>query len=129
MKRLIILSGAALAIILLPAMPAEAKSGWRTVATKEVTGRDTDNVYLPGFMRQTEVRVCVRRAPLHLRDFQIRFANGHRQDVSARAVIAADSCTRTVDLRGYRRDIDRIRLRYEPVLRHAIRPIVRVQIR
>ena len=128
MIRSIILSAAAVATIVLAA-PADAKHGWRTIGTKEVTGRDTDTIYLPGFMRQTEVRVCVRRAPLHLRDFQIRFANGHRQDVHTKAVIGADSCTRTVDLRGYRRDIERIRLRYEPVLRNAMRPIVRVQIR
>ena len=133
MNRPIILSTATLATIMITAAPAEAQRwndrGWRTVATREVRGRDTDNVYLPGFMRQSEVRLCVRRAPLHLRDFQIRFANGRRQDVGTRAVIGADSCTRAVDLRGNRRDIERIRLRYEPVLRSAIRPIVRVQIR
>jgi hypothetical protein len=131
--RSIIISSAAVATMMLAAAPTEAQRwndrGWRTIATKEVSGRDTDNVYLPGFMRQSEVRICVRRAPLRLRDFQIRFANGGRQDVGTRTVIGADSCTRAVDLRGNRRDIERIRLRYEPFLRHAVRPIVRVQIR
>ena len=133
MNRPIIFAAATLATIIVTAVPAEAQRwndrGWRTIATKEVNGRDTDTIYLPGFTRQSEVRVCVRRAPLRMRDFQVRFANGRRQDVNTRAIIGADSCTRAVDLRGYRRDIERIRLRYEPILRHAIRPQVRVQIR
>ncbi len=131
MNRPIILSAAALAM--LTAAPAEAQRwndhGWRTIAVKRVDGRDTDNIYLPGFTRQRAVRVCAMNAPLNLRDFQIRFANGHRQDVATRSIIAGGTCTRSVDLRGNRRDIERIRLRYQPVLRHAARPLVRVQIR
>ena len=112
MNRPIILSVATLATIMITAAPAEAQRwndrGWRTIAVKRVDGRDTDNIYLPGFTRQRAVRVCAMNAPLHLRDFQIRFANGGR---------------------GNRRDIERIRLRYEPILRIALRPLVRVQIR
>ncbi len=133
MNRPIILSVATLATIMITAAPAEAQRwndrGWRTIAVKRVDGRDTDNIYLPGFTRQRAVRVCAMNAPLHLRDFQIRFANGGRQDVAHRAIIAAGTCTRAADLRGNRRDIERIRLRYEPILRIASRPLVRVQIR
>ena len=133
MKCTFIFTVATVATLVLTAGPADAQRwndrGWRTIAVKRVDGRDTDNIYLPGFTRQREVRVCAMNAPLRLRDFQIRFANGHRQDVATRAVVAPDSCTRPVDLRGYRRDIDRIRLRYEPILRIPLRPTVRVQIR
>ena len=70
-------------------------------------------------------------APLRLRDFDIRFANGGRQDVNTRAVLPAGTCTRAVDLRGNRRDIDSVRLRYEPIYRAGPRnrPVVRVQVR
>jgi hypothetical protein len=68
-------------------------------------------------------------APLRLRDFDIRFENGRTQDVSTRAILPAGRCTRAVDLRGNRRDIASIRLRYEPILRRASRPVVRVQVR
>jgi hypothetical protein len=68
-------------------------------------------------------------APLRLRDFDIRFANGGRQDVDTRAVLKAGTCTRAVDLKGNRRDIASVRLRYQPIDRAAMRPIVRVQVR
>ena len=133
MNRSIILSAATVATIMITAAPAEAQRwndrGWRTIAVKRVDGRDTDTIYLPGRTRQSAVRVCAMNAPLRLRDFQIRFENGRRQDVATRAVVGASTCTRAVDLRGNRRDIDRIRLRYEPILRHAVRPLVRVQVR
>jgi hypothetical protein len=44
-------------------------------------------------------------------------------------VLRAGTCTRAVDLRGNRRDIASVRLRYEPVLRAARPPVVRVQVR
>jgi hypothetical protein len=68
-------------------------------------------------------------APIHIRDFDIRFENGGRQDVNTRARLGAGRCTRAIDLRGNRRDIDEIRLRYEPIARGWRRPLVRVQIR
>jgi hypothetical protein len=66
-------------------------------------------------------------APLRLRDFDIRFANGGRQDVNTRAVLPAGRCTRAIDLRGNSRDIDSVRLRYEPMRRSVARPVVRVR--
>ena len=105
------------------------EGNWRTIASERVDGRDTDTVRLPGVTRQREIRVCAIGAPLRLRDFDVRFANGGRQDVNTRAVLTAGSCTRAVDLRGNRRDVEAIRLRYEPVAYRANRPIVRVQVR
>jgi hypothetical protein len=67
--------------------------------------------------------------PLHLRDFDIRFQNGRKQDVNTRAVLRPGRCTRAADLRGSRRDIKNVRLRYEPIYRSWQRPIIRVQVR
>jgi hypothetical protein len=137
MKRTLILGLAATAATLTSAVPAAAQQwrhderGWRTIGHTRVDGRDSDTIRLPGFTRQRAVRLCALNAPLRLRDFDIRFANGGRQDVKTRAVLPAGRCTRAVDLRGNRRDIEAVRLRYEPIL-HAgprYRPIVRVQVR
>ena len=135
MKRTFILAAATAAATLVAIAPASAQQwrwnerGWRTIGYTRVDGRDSDRIRLPGVTRQREIRLCAMNAPLRLRDFDIRFANGGRQDVNTRAVLPAGRCTRAVDLRGNRRDIESIRLRYEPIARTAMRPVVRVQVR
>ena len=132
MKRTLILAAATAATFAATA-PAEAQRwndrGWRTIGYTRVDGRDSDTINLPGFTRQREIRLCAINQPLRLRDFDVRFANGRRQDVNTRDVLRAGTCTRAVDLRGNRRDIASVRLRYEPILRSALRPVVRVQVR
>lgn len=103
--------------------------GWRTIGYARVDGRDRDTINLPGRTRQREIRLCSMNQPLRLRDFDIRFENGRRQDVNTRAVLPAGRCTRDIDLVGNRRDISSVRLRYEPINRSWQRPIVRVQVR
>ncbi len=126
--------GLAAAVLAVPASAQYAAdnwqaSGWRTVGYKTVNGRDTDRINLPGFTRQRAVRVCSINAPLHLIDVDVRFANGGRQDVATHARLRRGTCTRSIDLRGNRRDIEVIRLRYEPIARGWRRPLVRVQVR
>lgn len=135
MKRAFILAAATAAATFVAMAPASAQQwrwndrGWRTIGYTRVDGRDSDTIRLPGLTRQRAIRLCAMNAPLHLRDFDIRFANGGRQDVDTRAVLRAGTCTRAVDLRGNRRDIASVRLRYEPIIRSALRPVVRVQVR
>lgn len=124
------LGGIAIAMLALPASAQRWNDrGWRTIAYKTVNGRDTDTIHAPGPSRQSAVRLCSMNAPIHLIDFNIRFANGTHQDAPTRALIQGGSCTRAIDLRGNRRDISYIRLRYQPVARHLRRPLVRVQVR
>jgi hypothetical protein len=129
MSRLLILAAAGVAAAL--AAPASAQHwSWRTIAYKTVNGgTDVDRINVPGGRRWHEVRLCVFNAPLRMRDFDIRFDNGQRQDVSVRQRIAAGTCTRNIDLPGSTRDIDWIRLKYEPIARGLTRPVVRVQAR
>ena len=135
MKRTLILAAAGAAATFVAVAPAAAQQwrwddrGWRTIGYTRVDGRDRDTIYLPGRTRQRAIRLCAMNAPLRLRDFDIRFENGRRQDVATRAVLPAGRCTRAVDLRGNRRDIASVRLRYEPIFRAAMRPVVRVQVR
>ena len=135
MKRTLILAAAGTAATLVAVSPAGAQygrwndRGWRTVGYTRVDGRDNDTIALRGTSRQREIRLCAINQPLHLRDFDVRFANGGRQDVNTRDVLRAGSCTRAVDLKGNRRDITAVRLRYEPIQRSWQRPVVRVQVR
>jgi hypothetical protein len=135
MTRTLILGAATAAATLIAVAPADAQHGrwndrgWRTIGYTRVDGRDSDTIYLPGRTRQSAVRLCAINQPLHLRDFDIRFANGRKQDVDTRAVLRAGTCTRSVDLKGNRRDIASVRLRYEPIYRASSRPVVRVQVR
>ena len=135
MKRTMILAVATAAVAATAVTPAAAQyghwrdRGWRTVAYRQVNGRDTDTIHMRGHVRERRIRVCAINQPLNLRDFDIRYQNGGRQNVNTRAVLRAGTCTRAVDLRGNRRDINAVRLRYSPIYRSALRPYVRVQVR
>ncbi|HEY0165241.1 MAG TPA: hypothetical protein VGB39_07700 [Sphingomicrobium sp.] len=135
MRRTLILAAATAAATVTAIGPASAQQwrwndqGWRTIGYTRVDGRDSDTINLPGRTRQQAIRLCAMNAPLRLRDFDIRFDNGRRQDVETRAILAPGRCTRAADLRGNRRDIASVRLRYEPIYRSAQRPVVRVQVR
>ncbi len=130
MARMMIL-GVTAALATIASVPASAQSGnWRTIAYKTVSvGTDVDRINVPGGRRWHQVRLCVFNAPLRMRDFDVRFANGRSQDVRVRARFAPGTCTRVVDLRGRGRDIRSIRLTYSPIRRSWTRPLVRVQAR
>ena len=131
--RTLILAAAGLGATLAAAAPADAQRwndrGWRTVGFTTVDGRDSDTINLPGVTRQRSIRLCAINQPLGLRDFDVRFAHGGRQDINTRAILRPGTCTRAVDLRGNRRDITSVRLRYDAIRRSWQRPIVRVQVR
>ena len=135
MTRTFLLGAATAAATLTTIAPAAAQQwrwndgGWRTIGYTRVDGRDRDRIDLPGRTRQSAIRLCSMNQPLRLRDFDIRFENGGRQDVNTRAVLPAGRCTRAIDLKGNRRDIASVRLRYEPITRTWQRPVVRVQVR
>lgn len=104
--------------------------GWRTIAYKTIGGgTDTDRIYAPGRQRYTRLRLCSLNAPIRMRDFDVYYANGQRQDVRTRERLGPGSCTRAIDLNGGRRDITMIRLKYERINRSMQRPLVRVQAR
>jgi hypothetical protein len=114
------------------AAPAAAQSdsnNWRVVGYKTVGGHDSDTIQLPGDRRFRQIRLCAYNQPIRMRDLDVRFANGRKQDVEVRNRINPGTCTRNIDLEGDRRDIASIRMRYEPITRTAQRPLIRVQAR
>ena len=113
------------------AVPADAQRfhNWRTIAVTTVNGRDTDTIRVPGTQRFHQLRICVFGGPIEMRDVDVYFRNGGHQDIGTRNLMRAGSCTRNLDLRGNRRDVTHVRLRYSPLARHMVRPVVRVQAR
>jgi hypothetical protein len=132
MKRTLILSAATAAATLAMAAPADAQrwvGRWRTIAYEQVNGRDSDTIRVPGNLRYRQLRVCVYGGPIQMRDVDVRFRNGGRQDIGTRRLMRAGTCTRNLDLRGNFRDVTQVRLKYAPLARGWVRPTVRVQVR
>jgi hypothetical protein len=131
MKRTMILASAAATAAVLGTTPAEAQrwNNWRTIAYQTVNGRDTDNIRVRGTARYRQLRVCVYGGPINMRDVDVWFRNGRRQDLGTRRLMRPGTCTRNLDLRGYYRDVTRVRLKYAPLARRWVRPLIRVQVR
>ena len=132
MNRMLILAAATAAATVSTAVPADAQrwnANWRTIAYTTVNGHDSDTIRVPGTARSRQLRLCVFGGPIQMRDFDVRFRNGGHQDVAVRQTLRAGTCTRNIDLAGNRRDVTAIRLKYTPLARHWVRPVVRVQVR
>src|SRR5690348_12173130 len=131
MPRTMILALTAATVAATSAAPAAAQrwNNWRTVAFTTVNGRDSDTIRVRGTARYRQMRVCVYGGPIHMRDVDVRFRNGGHQDIGTRSLMRAGTCTRNLDLRGNRRDVSYVRLRYMPVRRGWVPPVVRVQVR
>lgn len=132
MKRTLILAAAAAAGTVVAAAPADAQrwnNNWRTVGYGEVRGRDTDTIRVPGTARYRQMRLCIYNGPIQMRDVDVRYRNGARQDIRVRNLMRAGTCTRNIDLSGNRRDVTSVRLKYAPLARGWRRPLVRVQVR
>jgi hypothetical protein len=124
MKTVFATAFAAILSTLAFAAPALA---WDEIAVREVTDRyDVDVVNLPGNRTFARVKVCVYNNPVHFYDFDIFFRNGGHQDVPVRARINAGECTRVIDLKGGRRNIDRIKFKYEETSWFIGRATVRI---
>jgi hypothetical protein len=132
MTRTMLLAAATASAALVSGSPATAqyaRRAWRTLAYTTVNGRDNDTIRVRGAARYRQMRVCVYGGPIDMRDVDVRFRNGGHQDIGTRSLMRAGTCTRALDLRGRRRDVYQVRLKYRPLRRGWIRPVVRVQAR
>jgi len=133
MKRTFILAAASAAATIAVAAPVDAQRwnhNWRTVGYGEVRGYDTDTIRVPGTARYRQMRLCVFNGPIQMRDVDVRYRNGGRQDIRVGELMQAGTCTRNFDLAGNRRDVTSLRLKYAPLARGIHRrPLVRVQVR
>jgi hypothetical protein len=103
---------------------------WRLIGFKTVGGgTDRDVVRVRGDKRDRQIQVCSINRAIHMKDLDVVFANGGRQNVRVRNMIAANSCTRAIDLKGGGRNIAEVRLAYERLDRRAGIPLIRVMAR
>jgi len=133
MTRTLMLGLITAAATIVAASPADAQrwrgGDWRTVGFTTVQGRDNDTIRVRGTERFRQLRVCVFNGPIQMRDVDVRFRNGGHQDIATRDLMRAGTCTRNIDLSGNRRDVTAVRLKYAPLQRGWVRPVVRVQVR
>ncbi|MDZ7895921.1 MAG: hypothetical protein U5M50_13725 [Sphingobium sp.] len=103
---------------------------WRIIGYKIVgAGTDHDVIRVRGEQRDRQLKLCAINRAIHMVDFKVIFANGGRQDVPVRSMVAAGSCTRDIDLKGQGRNIREVRLAYERLDRRAGVPLIRVMAR
>lgn len=125
-----VLGLSALALVGSDAAQAQFVPGWKEIGTRTVRpGTDSDWVATPGAVRFRQVRLCAEIGPINILDVDVFFANGGHQDFNFASLLNAGACTRALNLDGQRRDIARIRLKYERVARGAAAPLVRVSAR
>jgi hypothetical protein len=133
MTRTLILGLAAGAATIAASAPADAQyrrhNNWRTVAWTTINGRDSDTIRVAGTARYRQMRVCVYGGPIRMQDVDVRFRNGGHQDLGTRQYMRAGTCTRNLDLKGNRRDVTAVRLRFSPLSRGWVHPVARLQVR
>lgn len=103
-------------LALAAAAPTAAQAQWILLGEKAVSlSGDRDVVRAAGEGRFRRIRLCVRHRSVRFYDLDAIFGNGGHQDFSIRRVIGPGACTRAIDLRGGRRFIRRIILKYRTV--------------
>lgn len=82
-------------------------------------GTERDQLGLRGEGEFSAIQFCVQRAPVALREINVRFANGAGQSVPLRQRIAAGRCSRAIDPRGTDRYITEIEMVYDTAPEHG----------
>jgi len=124
MKSLMSVAGFVLVACTAVAQPSD---DWNLLGAREVTDRtENDFIALPGNRDFRQIRLCVLRNPVEIKDLDVHFKNGGRQEVAVRERVGAGNCTRNIDLEGGQRDITRIDMRYEEASAKRARATVRV---
>lgn len=87
--------------------------GWVTLGTLTVNPRGDVDVIRPSKAADyRQLKFSVSRAAIILNDVKVHFVNGQVQDVTLRRRINAGESTRSIDLKGGDRHIEKITLRY-----------------
>ena len=111
--------------------PGPWAPSWDLLGTRSVRHfADRDVVPAYGHRHYSQIKICAYNKPIRFYDLDVVFHNGGHQDVPVRAVLAPGQCTRSVDLFGYRRDIQFVNMAYQTLgWNHGSRAFVRVYAR
>lgn len=118
----------ALAVASFAILPTTSSAeDWRLLGTRQVKDRvETDRISLNGHRGYRKLKVCVYRNPVNFKDLDVYFENGGHQDIAIARRINAGNCTRVIDLKGGKRDLDRIVMRYEETSKRRATATVKV---
>lgn len=106
---------AALGLLVLGCAALPAAAGWSLLGERTVSHRTESDAIAVGPREGAfdRIKLIVRGRAIVLRDLDVTFVDGTRQDVAVRATIPAGGETRAVDLAGRDRRIARVRFVYE----------------
>lgn len=109
------------------AVPSQAEARWVFLGERAVAlDGDRDVIRARGEGAFSKIRLCVTRRAVRFYDLDVVFGNGGRQDLRIRRIIEPGECTRAIDIRGNRRFIRRIIMKYETVGRRGRQAVVEV---
>src|SRR4029078_10596348 len=100
-----------------PARPAEARAvrgGYELLGERAVNG-SADHDVIPVARREGtfhELKIVVERAPVEIYDMVVTFGNGERFEPRTRLVFGRDTTSRSIDLPGGARVVQRVYFRY-----------------
>jgi len=107
-------AAAAGAALMIAASAAATDTGWMGIGEREVGDNvDHDTIRATGHDQFRQLMICVERAPVRFYEVTVRFRNGGDQPVRLRSLIRDGDCTRFIDLRGGRRDVEAVDFTYE----------------
>jgi hypothetical protein len=99
-----------------PAVVVNDKPGWHKIAENTVSfNKDRDEVVILGADHFKKIKLKVSNAGIDLRDLEVYYENGGRQDVAVRNVIKEGGETREIDLEGKDRALKKIVLVYKTI--------------
>lgn len=126
MRHLIMCAAGAAMLTAAGASPSFAQK-WVELGSRSVADNtETDVISARGDGRFSAIRLCVKRRAVAFKDLDVVYGNGRPDDLQIRRRIGPGQCTRAIDLKGNRRKINRIVMRYETIRDKGPQAIVTV---
>ncbi len=95
---------------------AAAAADWEHIGTQQADFKaDRDEIKVRGNDKYKSIKLCVEVAPLRMKDLDLVYGNGEHQDIKVRADFQPGSCTRIIDLKGKKRNIDKVVMVYNRI--------------
>ena len=124
-KALFCAAGIAL-VSVFSATPSLAQK-WVNLGSRSVADNtETDVIGASGAGPFRRIKLCVSRRAVAFKDLDVVFGNGGSQDLKIRRRIGPGQCTRAIDVKGGRRNIKRVIMRYETIRNKGPQAVVTV---
>ncbi len=103
------------------------KSGWKVLGVRTVNfNTDVDDISPSNQDVFREIKICVQKRAVEFKGLLVFYGNNVRDELAIRKKIRAGECTRNIDLKGRKRVIKKIRMRYETLRDNGPKAVVTV---